>query len=234
MKKLLFIFFVLFVSIQAQEIPKNKYGLPVVENIELYMQLAADDSSKTLVDIEKYIPGIKLDIRYATKNNFTGEKVYTLPKAFVRLPVAAELKQVQNELKENGLELKIFDAYRPYNATVLFYEIYHDTNYVASVWTGSRHNRGCAVDLTIINSVTGDELAMPTPYDDFTEKAHPDYADLPEDVLQNRTLLINIMEKHGFKVINSEWWHFDFSDWKNFELMNIGFEELSDLYDKNY
>ncbi|MBZ0198667.1 MAG: M15 family metallopeptidase [Ignavibacteriaceae bacterium] len=226
MKKLLFIFLVLFVAAHAQEISKNKYGLKVVENIELYKQLTADDSSKVLVDIEDFIPGIRLDIRYATDNNFTGKKVYTLPKAFVRLPVAAALKEIQNELKQQGLELKIFDAYRPYDATVLFYNIYHDTNFVASVWTGSRHNRGCAVDLTIINSASGEELNMPTPYDDFTEKANPAYADLPENVLQNRALLINTMEKHGFKVINSEWWHFDYNGWKDYELMNIGFEEL--------
>ena len=226
MKKLLFFLLISCAIVPAQEIPKNKYGLQVIENIEIYKKLIAEDSSKALIDLEKFIPGIKLDIRYATENNFTGQKVYTLAKAFVRLPVAEALKLIQNKLMKDGFELKIFDAYRPYDATALFYEIYRDTNFVASVWTGSRHNRGCAIDLTIVHTATGEELIMPTPYDDFTEKANPGYMDLPDDVIHNRSILIRIMEKYGFKVINSEWWHFDFNDWKNFELMNISFEEL--------
>jgi len=226
MKKILLLLLIFCAIATAQEIPKNKYGLQVIENIEIYKKLIAEDSSKALIDLEKFIPGIKLDIRYATENNFTGQKVYTLAKAFVRLPVAEALKLIQNKLMKDGFELKIFDAYRPYEATALFYKIYKDTNFVASVWTGSRHNRGCAIDLTIVQSATGKELNMPTPYDDFTEKAQPYYKDLPDDVIKNRDYLIKVMEQHGFKVINSEWWHFDFNDWKNFELMNISFEEL--------
>lgn len=229
MKKLMFFLLTFYVIVPAQDVVKNKYGLRVIESIEIYKQLIAEDSSKTLIDIEKFIPKIKLDIRYATENNFTGQKVYTLPKAFVRLPVAEALKLIQGKLKKKGLELKIFDAYRPYDATVLFYEIYKDTNFVASVWTGSRHNRGCAVDLTIVNSATGEELNMPTPYDDFTVKANPNYMDLPDATIHNRNILISIMEKYGFKVINSEWWHYDFTGWKNYELMNVSFEELENI-----
>ncbi len=178
------------------------------------------------MDIEKIIPGIHLDIRYATKNNFTKQQIYQSPMAFVRKPVAEALLKIQVELKNKELALKIYDAYRPYSATVKFYEVYPDKEFVASPKTGSVHNRGCAVDLSLINIKTGKELEMPTPFDDFTEKAAHTYMDLPAKAIENRKLLKDIMTKYGFIQYDSEWWHYSYKEWEDFELMDISFEEL--------
>ena len=178
----------------------NPYNLKIVSDLEEYKKLVQENPNKLLIDIKHYIPEIVLDIRYATTDNFTKEQIYTLAKAFLRRPVADSLKKVQMELSKIGLGLKVFDAYRPYAATLKFYEVFPDTTYVAAPWKGSRHNYGCAVDLTLIELKTGRELRMPTEFDDFTSKAHHDYNDLPKDVIENRELLkkvIKILEEIG-------------------------------------
>jgi len=200
--------------------------LYIISNIEDYNTTVEENPNNELVDLENFVPGIILDIRYATTNNFTKQQVYKQPKAFVRWPVAQSLKFVQEELIKRNFALKVFDAYRPYSATVLFYEIYKDTTFVASPWSGSRHNRGAAVDVSIVDLETGLEIQMPTGFDDFTEVASPNYMDLPDNVLENRELLITVMKKHGFRVYQSEWWHFDFMGWEGFLLMDLSFEEL--------
>ncbi len=217
------------IIVLSQELNKNKYGLYVVDNPKTYKQLVMKDSNNVLVDIKQFVPSIVLDIRYATKNNFLGEPVYNSADAFLRLPAAKALRKVQNELKVIGLGLKIFDAYRPYNATVKFYDKVKDTVYVASAWTGSRHNRGCAVDLTLVSLKTGKPLDMPTGFDSFLEMAHSDYLNLSPDKIRNRDLLIGVMAKYGFINLDSEWWHFDFKDWKKFDLMDLNFEELKNI-----
>jgi zinc D-Ala-D-Ala dipeptidase len=204
----------------------TKYGVTVVSDTSFYKKEIERDSLNKLVDLEKFIPRIKLDIKYATTNNFLGLQVYKKPKAFLRLPAAYALKKVESELNKKGLGLKVYDAYRPYSVTVLFYEKVKDTDYVASPWQGSRHNRGCAVDVTLINLKTGKELEMPTKIDDFSLKAHPDYKDISDTVKSNRTLLFNVMKKFGFNQFPTEWWHFDFSGWSNYFLMDLKFEEL--------
>jgi D-alanyl-D-alanine dipeptidase len=207
---------------------QNKYGLKAT-TLEEYKQSIVTNPNKELIDLEKYIPDLVLDIRYATTNNFTKEQIYNLPKAYARKPVAEALKKIQNELKAKGLGIKIFDAYRPYKATVKFYEVYHDTTYVASPYRGSRHNRGCALDLTVVDLKTGSELPMPTEYDSFRKEAWPTTPVKDPVIRANRKLLIDVMEKHGFKVNGSEWWHFDFIGWKNYEVLDIDFEELIKL-----
>lgn len=216
----------LLISCGTHKKTADKYKLHVVSDIESYNKLVAENPEKTFVDIEKIIPGIKLDIRYATKNNFTKQQIYQSPMAFVRKPVAEALLKIQAELKNKGLALKIYDAYRPYSATVKFYEVYPDKEFVASPKTGSVHNRGCAVDLSLINIKTGKELEMPTPFDDFTEKAAHTYMDLPAKAIENRKLLKDIMTKYGFIQYDSEWWHYSYKEWEDFELMDISFEEL--------
>jgi D-alanyl-D-alanine dipeptidase len=124
------------------------------------------------------------------------------------------------------LGLKIFDGYRPYSVTVKFFDIASDKSFVANPKDGSRHNRGCAIDLTLINLRTGKELEMPTPYDSFAPEAASDFNNLPSEVIQNRELLRSTMEKNGFRVLNNEWWHFDFNGWKSFEIMDIPFENI--------
>jgi len=210
----------------GQQIPDYDKNLTVIRDTAIYNAQVKRSSANHLVEIIDIVPSIKLDIRYATTNNFTGKIVYNSPKAYVRQPVAEALAIVQKSLNKHGLGLIIFDAYRPYSATVKFYEIYKDTNFVASPWKGSRHNRGAAVDVSLINLETGEELQMPTPFDDFTDVAHPEYKNLPENVLNNREILIDVMQNHGFRVYPYEWWHFDFIGWEAYDLMDIPFEEL--------
>jgi zinc D-Ala-D-Ala dipeptidase len=202
-----------------------EYGIKPVAYSE-YLKTVSADSRKELVDLEKFIPGLVLDIRYATTNNFTGEKIYNQAKAYARKPVAEALKKVQDELKPLGLGVKVFDAYRPYKATVKFYEVYGDTTYVASPYKGSRHNRGCAIDMTLIELKSGKELKMPTGYDSFRKEAWPSTEIKDEEARKNRALLIQYMERHGFRVNSSEWWHFDFVGYKQYEILDIDFEEL--------
>jgi zinc D-Ala-D-Ala dipeptidase len=200
--------------------------LAVINDMQTYHSSVKSNREKKLIEIKKMIPNIKLDIKYASKNNFARIAVYKQARAFARLPVVEALKKVQTELNQLGLGLKIFDGYRPYSVTVKFYELASDKNFVANPKDGSRHNRGCAIDLTLINLKTGVELEMPTPYDSFAPEAAADYNKLPEQLIKNRDLLIKTMEKNGFKVLSNEWWHFDFNGWKNYELMDIPFEKL--------
>lgn len=204
---------------------QNKYGLKATKLAEYQASIKADPN-KALIDLETFIPGIVLDIRYATTNNFTGERIYNSAKAYARKPVAEAVKRAQQELKKKGLGIKIFDAYRPYKATVRFYEVYKDTTYVASPYRGSRHNRGCAIDMTIIDLKMGIELKMPTGYDSFQKEAWPSTPVKDPEARKNRALIIEVMQKHGFKVNGSEWWHFDFIGWRKYEVLDIDFEEL--------
>ncbi len=225
--KELLVFLILFLSASCLAQTITKYGVTVVDDTAYYHKDVERDSLNRLVDLEKYIPGIEIDIRYATNNNFLGTAVYPPnARAYLRLPAAIALKRVQEELNKKGLGLKIYDAYRPYSVTVIFWNKVKDTNFVSSPWQGSRHNRGCAVDLTVIDLKTGKELDMPTQFDNFTAKARPDYKNLPKNVIANRALLFNIMAKYGFRKFPTEWWHFDFSGWENYFLMDLPFSEI--------
>ena len=220
------LFILLFFTLGTRAQQNKATSLLIVSEMTAYQSSVKSDKNKELVEIKKFIPNIKLDIRYASKNNFAKKAVYKQARAFARLPVVEALRNVQNELNKSGIGLKIFDGYRPYRVTVDFYEIASDKSFVANPKDGSRHNRGCAIDLTLINLKTGKELEMPTPYDSFAPEAAADFNNLSEQVIRNRELLIKTMEKNGFKVLNNEWWHFDFNGWRNFELMDIPFEEL--------
>jgi beta-lactamase class A len=210
-------------------IPKNEYGLEVIDDVALYVETVRGDSTKRLVDVAEFIPSIPIDMKYATTGNFTGKQLYDYPKAFLRYPAAKALRSAQREFNGMGLGLKIWDAYRPYAVTELMWEQVRDARYAANPRNGSRHNRGCAVDVTLIRLDTGDELQMPTGYDDFSERAHLDFDDLADEVLENRDLLISVMVRHGFDPLPSEWWHFDYRDWRNYELMDISFDDLQSV-----
>lgn len=204
---------------------QNKYGLQTMR-LQEYKSSLASHPEKQLVDLQKELPGVTFQIGYATTENFTKTKIYTLAKAYARKPVAESLKHAQADFLKMGYSIKIYDAYRPYSATVKFYETYHDTTYVASPYKGSRHNRGCALDMTIVDVKTRKELPMPTEWDSFSTDAWP-RADIKDPVKRkNRDLLISVMEKNGFRVYEHEWWHFDFVGWEKFEVMDIDFEEL--------
>lgn len=172
-----------------------------------------------IVDIRSIDSTIVLDIRYATANNFTKQVLYPVAKAKLRRVAAESLAAVQRELKKMNLGLKIFDGYRPLSIQRILWNIVPNTNFVADPKKGSKHNRGAAVDLTIIDA-QGNELEMPTGYDDFTEKASHAYMDLSPDAIANRALLLDVMTRHGFHSIKSEWWHYDFRGWEQFDIMD--------------
>lgn len=172
-----------------------------------------------IVDIRSIDSTIVLDIRYATANNFTKQVLYPVAKAKLRRVAAESLAAVQRELKKMNLGLKIFDGYRPLSIQRILWNIVPNTNFVADPKKGSKHNRGAAVDLTIIDA-QGNELEMPTGYDDFTEKASHAYMDLTPEAMANRALLLDVMTRHGFHSIKSEWWHYDFRGWEQFDIMD--------------
>ncbi len=211
-------------------IHNNPYGLSIITTKAEYLESVKQNEDNMMMDLQQVIPDVMLDIRYAGADNFTGQPVYELPKAFLRKPAALALKNAQIELAAHGLGLKVFDAYRPYSATLKFYEIIGDTNFVAAPWHGSRHNRGCAVDVTLVNLLSGEELEMPTVFDDFTNAAAPDFDDLPYHIIRNRQLLIDVMKQNHFSVYPYEWWHFDYKNWEDFSLMDIslsGFDAMT-------
>lgn len=197
-----------------------------VMGLKSYRQEIKQQPDSRLVEIKKYIPGIVLDIRYATTNNFTHHRMYPQARAFARLPVVMALMEVEDDLKTRGLGLKIYDAYRPYTITEKFYEITPDTNFVADPRKGSKHNRGCAIDLSLIDLKTGKELDMPTGFDSFSRKAGANYPDLSEQKITNRELLKSMMQAHGFRVIATEWWHYDFNGWAKYPLLDVPFSAI--------
>lgn len=211
----------------AQKISKNEYGLEVINKTSYYNNIVKANPSKKMVLLTNYITNIQFDWKYATINNFTKQVLYVNPSAYMRIEAAEALQKVSVELKEQGLGLKIFDAYRPYSITKKMWEVVPDDRYAANPAKGSGHNRGAAVDLTLYNLTAGDELEMPTPYDDFTEKAHINYMQLPQHILNNRTTLIDVMRKYGFLPLDTEWWHFYLPNAaKRFELLDFNFIEM--------
>jgi D-alanyl-D-alanine dipeptidase/esterase/lipase len=206
---------------------KPDYGLRPMR-LDAYKTSVHTNPQNELVDLEKFIPGIVLDIKYATMDNFTKEKIYNLAKAYARKPVAEALKKAQYDFNKLGYGIKIFDGYRPYSATVKFYEVMKgDTTYVANPYKGSRHNRGCALDMSIVDLKTREELKMPTVYDAPVKESWPTASVSDPVIHKNRETLISVMERNGFKVYSTEWWHFDFVGWQKFAVMNIDFEELA-------
>ena len=195
---------------------------PVVRSLSEYDRLVAADPDKRLVEITD----IPRDVRYATTNNFMHQKLYPVARVYLRRPAAIALHEVERELARDGLGLKLFDGYRPYRVTVRMWKPIRNPDFVADPAKGSRHNRGAAVDLTLIDLRTGQELPMPTGYDDFTPRARQDFNDLPAEVIANRAKLRNAMESHGFDALPSEWWHFDFRGWAKFELLDLPLEKL--------
>ncbi len=171
-----------------------------------------------LVDIQEVAPNIQVDLKYATDDNFTGQVVYTFNQCLVAEEAAVKLLDVQNELESMGLGLKIWDGFRPMAAQWKFWELVPDERYVSNPRKGGRHTRGTAVDVTLITK-EGVELKMPSAFDDFSEKAHRNYMGATEEEIANRTLLEEIMERHGFIGFAHEWWHFDLVGWQDFPVL---------------
>ncbi len=184
-----------------------------------------------LVELIKLEKTIKLDIRYARSDNFVGRPVYTEARAFLQRPAAEALLQVHKQLKTQGLGLVIFDGYRPWSVTKIFWDVTPEDkkDFVANPKTGSRHNRGCAVDLSLYDLKTGKLIEMPSDFDDFSEKAFPNYTGGTEAQREKRDLLRKMMEAEGFTVNKNEWWHFDYKDWKEYGIYNLSFTAIRNL-----
>jgi zinc D-Ala-D-Ala dipeptidase len=181
-----------------------------------------------LVELVKLDKSIKLDIRYATANNFVGRPVYPEARAFLQRPAAEAVVRVHKKLKKEGLGLVIFDGYRPWTITKLFWDTVapEQRKFVADPATGSKHNRGCAVDLSIYDRRTGKLVPMPSAYDEFTERASVDYTGGTDEERANRDKLRRLMEAEGFTVYRDEWWHFDFNEWQQYAIYDIAFSEV--------
>jgi D-alanyl-D-alanine dipeptidase len=187
-----------------------------------------------LVELVKLDPSLMLDIRYSTSNNFLGRPVYTEARAFLQRPAALALMHAGRRLRRKGYGLVIFDGYRPWSVTKIFWDSTPEDKraFVADPRQGSRHNRGCAVDLTLFNLKTGQPVRMPSDYDDFSERAHPNYQGGTAEERRNRDLLRAAMEAEGFTVYENEWWHFDYKDWKRYAILDISFDEAASRTDK--
>ena len=207
---------------------KAQTGGPVrVTTVAAYKKNVEADALKQMTDLKKLIPGIVLDLRYATRNNFTRHILYPWAKTtFMRLEAATALQKVQAALNKKGYGLKVFDAYRPWAATSKMWELVQDERYVANPARGSNHNRGLAVDLTLVYTTGNSEVNMGTGFDNFTDTAHHSFTQLPAAVLQHRKLLKETMEAMGFKAFDSEWWHYTWPDNRNYEILDIPLKKL--------
>ncbi len=182
-----------------------------------------------LVELISLDSTIKLDIRYATDNNFVGKTVYPEARAFLQKPAAKALLRVHKKLKKQGLGLLIYDGYRPWAITKLFWEVTPEDKrkFVANPEKGSKHNRGCAVDLSIYDLKTGLPVEMPSGFDEFTDRASPNYMGGTVEERKNRDLLRKLMGKEGFTVNANEWWHFDYKNWEDYAIYDISFADAA-------
>ena len=188
--------------------------------------LSAGAFTNDLVALTSLNSHIRIDIRYATTNNFSGQQVYPSKKAYLHQPAAEKLARAQEKLEARGLGLKVFDAYRPLGVQKIFWSIVPDEKYVADPKKGSRHNRGSAVDVTLVKLDSGEELEMPSGFDDFSPRAAYAFTNLPPAAVSNRALLRAVMTECGFLPFETEWWHFDDAGWTNYSILDVPFERL--------
>ena len=210
--------------------PLNRYGLYILEKAKEYKRLTEGNRPAAMVDIRSFLPTVLLDLRYSSANNFMKMPLYPkIQTTYLRLEAAERLKLVQDSLYVRGLGIKIFDAYRPYSVTERMWNMVQDDRYAADPKKGSGHNRGIAVDLTLIDLKTGIELEMGTGFDNFSDSAHHSFSLLPKHCYRNRNLLRSLMEANGFKALETEWWHYSLPNSVSFDLMNLSFAQLKKL-----
>ncbi|MDN5210626.1 M15 family metallopeptidase [Fulvivirgaceae bacterium BMA12] len=205
---------------EQREVPGGKDGVDS-EDRAVRSLATAELHDSSFVFIEKWSDDFVYDMKYATTDNFIGKKVYDCDQCMIRKKVALALMKANRDFMEKGYRIKFFDCYRPLDVQKIMWEVYPVEGYVANPYTsGSIHNRGGAVDITLVDNEEN-ELDMGTGFDHFGEEAHHAYRHLPEKVLGNRKLLKDIMEKHGFKPIRTEWWHYNFGESRAFALSNF-------------
>ncbi len=187
--------------------------------------------ARDLVEVVRLDSTIHLDIRYATANNFMGRPMYSAARAFLQRPAAMALVRIHRALKRAGYGVLVFDGYRPWAVTKKFWDETppQKRKFVASPLKGSKHNRGCAVDLTLYDLHTGREVEMPSPYDEFSDRAASNYEGGTAEQRRTRALLRNTMVMEGFTIEPSEWWHFDYRDWARYSILDVPFESLSTI-----
>ena len=205
---------VLFFALPFQDAPPNETG-----------PFRAPD----LVELVTLDPTIKLDIRYATPNNLAGRAVYTEARAFLQRPAADGLVRVHRALAARGLGLLVFDGYRPWRVTKLFWDVTPPAKheFVADSTKGSKHNRGCAVDLSMYEVKSGREVEMPSVYDEMSPRAYPTYQGGAAEARERRDILRAAMEKEGFTVEPNEWWHFNYKDWTQYPILDVAFGDIA-------
>jgi D-alanyl-D-alanine dipeptidase len=225
------LFLTITFPVRSQPAP-NKYGLIVISKSKDYKASVAKNDNKAMLDVNN-IPGIEIDLAYTKADNFMKTPLYpNIKTTYLRKTAVTALIAIQKELETKGLGIKIWDAYRPYSVTEKIWEPVKDERYAANPSTGSGHNRGIAVDLTLIKLDTKQELNMGTAFDHFSDTAHINFKGLEEEVLANRRLLRSVMERHGFISLETEWWHYYIPDSKNYELLDLSFRALSKLNKK--
>lgn len=195
-------------------LPLSKYGLPVVNDIGIYKKIVQANGENKLLDMRALTPDAQFDVTYATPNNLIKRAVYQTAEVFMRRPAALALQSVHQTLKQQGYGLVLFDGYRPYRVTEIFYEEIKDTTYVADPKRGSRHNRGMAIDLSLFDLKTGKRVSMPSNYDETTPRAFHSFMDSDSASLKHREILKNAMTAVGFEINLNEWWHYDFKGYR--------------------
>jgi D-alanyl-D-alanine dipeptidase len=211
----------------------NIYAQPtdIINTKKLYKTSVEKSEKNKLIDLSniKNHTNLFFDLRYATVNNFTKNNLYTkATTTYLRYDAALAFKKVVEALMQKKLFIKIFDAYRPYSATKLMWDLIHDERYVANPKSGSNHNRGLSIDLTLTNT-DGVELNMGTGFDNFTDTAHQTFTNLPTEILANRKLLKETMEANGFKALETEWWHYTFVTTEKYAVIDLPFKLLKKL-----
>ncbi len=204
---------VLVLTLPAQDAPPKETG--PFRDTDLVELIALDNT-------------IKLDVRYATPNNLAGRAVYPEARAFLQRPAAEALVRVHRALREQGFGLLVFDGYRPWRVTKLFWEVTPPDKheFVADPAKGSKHNRGCAVDLSMYDLKTGREVEMPSAYDEMSPRAYPTYEGGAAEARTRRDVLRTAMEREGFAVEPNEWWHFNYKDWTLYPILDVSFAEI--------
>lgn len=199
---------------------KGLFSIGILAVLVIFGGESVNKNKQILVDVAQVCPNVLIDLRYATDNNFTGKRVYQENARCLLLPeVAQALNQANAILMQQGYTLKIWDAFRPLSAQQILWDRVRDERYVANPAKGGRHTRGTAVDCTLVH-LDGSPVVMPTAFDDFTERAHSDYPDLPDEILKNRQLLHDAMRAQGFEPVATEWWHFDYKNWQEFPVLD--------------
>jgi D-alanyl-D-alanine dipeptidase len=205
--------------------------LTIVNQASEYKTSIKANPKLELIELKTIVPHIRYDLKYATTDNFTSIRLYpsNTQSTFLRKEPAEALAQIAKILEAKGLGILVWDAYRPYNVTVKFWELIKDERYVANPAKGSGHNRGIAIDMTFYDLKTGALLDMPTNFDDFSEKAHHGTDNVTSRQKDNREMMRNLMEKHGFIKFQTEWWHYYWPNGEQYDVLDFDFKQIKNI-----